>query len=157
MEGLLEFGLQEELAKALQELAQAAAIEPSELEQEFHDLFIGITRGELLPYGSWYLSGSLHGASLARLREDLHALGIEREPKQPEPEDHIAAISEVLALLIKERDARQREVFAKHLAPWASRFFDDLEKTHAARFYRAVAKVGKIFLGLESRYLGLER
>ena len=37
----------------------------------FFDLFIGLGRGELLPYGSYYLTGFLHERPLARLREDL--------------------------------------------------------------------------------------
>ena len=43
------------------------------VEREFFDLFIGLGRGELLPYGSYYLTGFLHERPLARLREDLGA------------------------------------------------------------------------------------
>ena len=42
------------------------------------NLFIGLGRGELLPYGSSYLTGFLHERPLARLRADLGPLGIER-------------------------------------------------------------------------------
>src|SRR5262249_27185862 len=58
-------------------LAHAALAEAAEkttaerVEREFFDLFIGIGRGELLPYGSYYLTGFLHERPLARLREDL--------------------------------------------------------------------------------------
>lgn len=144
------------LAQALDGLAQAAIeTERPGLEQEFHDLFIGITQGELLPYGSWYLTGYLHEAPLARLREDIQALGVERDPKRAEPEDHVAAVCEVLALLVAGGDVRQRDLFEKHLAPWGSRFFDDLAGARAAQFYRAVANLGKVFLGLEAQYFGL--
>ncbi|MEI9806344.1 MAG: molecular chaperone TorD family protein [Pseudolabrys sp.] len=41
------------------------------VEREFFNLFIGVGRGELMPYGSFYLTGFLHERPLARLREDL--------------------------------------------------------------------------------------
>ena len=53
-------------------LAEAASRTTSErVEREYFDLFIGLGRGELLPYGSYYLTGFLHERPLARLREDL--------------------------------------------------------------------------------------
>ena len=36
---------------------------PRKIEREFFDLFIGIGRGELLPYGSYYLTGFLQRAA----------------------------------------------------------------------------------------------
>ena len=49
-----EFGL----ALASLELAvQTARVE--EIENEFYTLFIGIGRGDLMPYGSWYQTGFL--------------------------------------------------------------------------------------------------
>src|SRR4029077_8015452 len=72
----------------------------AEIEREFFDLFIGVGRGELLPYASYYLTGFLNERPLARLREDLQALGIERAAGQSEPEDHAAILCEVMAGLI---------------------------------------------------------
>src|SRR5262249_25402942 len=57
---------------ALAEAAAAAHVET--IEREFFNLFIGIGRGELLPYGSYYLAGFLHERPLARLRGDLAEL-----------------------------------------------------------------------------------
>ena len=48
-----------------------AATNAERVEREYFDLFIGLGRGELLPYGSYYLTGFLHERPLARLREDL--------------------------------------------------------------------------------------
>src|SRR5260370_14040692 len=61
---------------ALSEAASGADVE--RVEREYFDLFIGLGRGELLPYGSYYLSGFLHERPLARLRAHLNRLGIER-------------------------------------------------------------------------------
>ena len=58
---------------ALGEAARRADAE--RVEREFFDLFIGLGRGELLPYGSYYLTGFLHERPLARLRADLSGSG----------------------------------------------------------------------------------
>ena len=55
-----------------------AAPTAERVEREYFNLFIGLGRGELLPYGSYYQSGFLHERPLARLREQLSRLGIER-------------------------------------------------------------------------------
>src|SRR5262249_48235222 len=83
-------------------LAQAADPASAEkIEHELFDLFIGVGRGELLPYGSYYLTGFLNERPLARLREDLRALGIERAEQLCEPEDHAAVLCEIMAGLIR--------------------------------------------------------
>ena len=51
--------------------AAAAATDDRAVSKEFFDLFIGLGRGELLPYASYYLTGFLHERPLARVREDL--------------------------------------------------------------------------------------
>ena len=120
-------------------LAQAAAAANVErVEREFFDLFIGIGRGELLPYGSYYLTGFLNERPLARLRDDLARLGIERVEGDVEPEDHAAVLCEIMAGLADGRfeapPGADRELFEKHLAPWIGRFFADLEQAQAGRF-----------------------
>src|SRR5439155_1564893 len=67
------------------------------------DLFIGLGRGELLPYGSYYLTGFLHERPLARLRAHLEKLAIERTAGQAEPEDHAAILCEIMAGLTSTR------------------------------------------------------
>ena len=73
--------------------AAAAATDDRAVSKEFFDLFIGLGRGELLPYASYYLTGFLHERPLARVREDLRALGIERAGTSREPEDHALSCS----------------------------------------------------------------
>jgi TorA maturation chaperone TorD len=143
------------LGTALARLASAAAAaEPAQLEREYHHLFIGVGRGELLPYASYYLTGFLHEKPLARLRADLRDLGIERAAGQSDPEDHIATLAEVMAGLIAGDFAvapeRQRHFFDRHLAPWAGRFFADLEAAEAASFYRPVGAVGRQLIAIEA-------
>src|SRR5579862_3558342 len=119
---------------ALAEAAAAASVE--RIEREFFDLFIGIGRGELMPYGSYYLTGFLHERPLARLREDLARLGIERAEGNYEPEDHVAILCEIMAGIIGGHfpapPGSDKALFDAHLAPWIGRFFADLERTEAA-------------------------
>jgi TorA maturation chaperone TorD len=134
--------------------AAAAAADDRAVSKEFFDLFIGLGRGDLLPYASYYLTGFLHERPLARVREDMDVLGIERAGASREPEDHIAILLEVMAGLARgdfEADfAEQARFFERHLKPWASRMFADLEMSQSAKFYRAVGRVGRVFMELES-------
>lgn len=141
-------------------LAEAAANTPVErIEREFFDLFIGLGRGELLPYGSYYLSGFLYERPLARLREDLNTLGIERTEKQMEPEDHAGILCEIMAGLVSRQfeapAGSDQKIFEKHMAPWVGRFFADLERAEAARFYRHVGTLGRLFIDIESEAFAL--
>jgi TorA maturation chaperone TorD len=137
---------------ALAEAAQRANVE--RLEREYFDLFIGLGRGELLPYGSYYLTGFLHERPLARLRAHLGKLGLERTPGQAEPEDHAAILCEIMAGLASRRfpapAGSDREFFEQHLAPWIGRFFADLEQAEAAEFYRGVGTLGRVFIEIET-------
>ncbi|MFN3969966.1 MAG: molecular chaperone [Gemmobacter sp.] len=155
------------LGLAFRQLAEAArTAEAPAVRQEFFDLFIGVGRGELLPYGSFYLTGFLNERPLADLRRDLAAMGIERAPGRHEPEDHIASLAEVMAGLALGRfdaavlgcgGAGEAGFFARHLEPWAGMFFDDLAKAPSARFYRVVAQVGRVFCDIEARAFALAR
>src|SRR3954452_8788339 len=124
------------------------------VEREYFDLFIGLGRGELLPYGSYYLTGFLHERPLARLRTDLGKLGIERAAGQAEPEDHAAILCEIMAGLASHRfeapAGADRELFEAHLAPWIGRFFADLEQAESADFYRGVGALGRLFVNIET-------
>ena len=131
----------------------AGATNAARVEREFFDLFIGIGRGELLPYGSYYLTGFLNERPLARLRDDLAQLGIERIEGEVEPEDHAAVLCEIMAGLVGGRfgtpAGAARNLFEKHLAPWMTRFFADLEQAEAAEFYRRVGTLGRVFVEIE--------
>lgn len=146
------------LAPAWAQLRLAAlGADLAALDDEFHDLFIGLGRGEVVPYGSWYLTGFMMDRPLAELRRDLAVLGFERQAEVREPEDHVCALCDVMALLAGEGAALevQRRFYAVHLAPWLELFFKDLQQARAAQFYRAVGLLGERFCAWECRYLGL--
>ena len=142
------------LGRELTALAEAARhADSAAVEREYFNLFIGVGRGELLPYASYYLTGFLHERPLAELRGDLARLGIARMKEVPEPEDHIAFLCEAMAGLLEGRFAGGPEaaaaLFARHLRPWAGRFFADLEAAEAARFYRPVGTLGRTVIEIE--------
>jgi TorA maturation chaperone TorD len=141
-------------------LAQAAdGASAEKIAREYFDLFIGVGRGELVPYGSYYLTGFLNERPLARLRDDLRVLGIERAEQLCEPEDHAAILCEIMAGLISGQFAvaveKQRQMFEKHLAPWIGRFFADLAAAEAADLYRHVGAIGCHFIGIETQAFAL--
>ena len=139
-------------------LATAAGrCSPAELAEEYHDLFIGVGRGELLPYGSWYMTGFLMEQPLARLRDELRFLGFERQEGVKEPEDHAAALCDVMAMINTGDEPASLEAqagfFDRHISPWMGRFFRDMQAASSARFYRAVGQLGEQFIEVEKRYL----
>jgi TorA maturation chaperone TorD len=141
-------------------LADAAGrADLSKIEREFFDLFIGVGRGELMPYGSYYIAGFLHERPLARLREDLATLGIERAEGQYESEDHAAILCEIMSGMAGGQfpapAGADRQLFEKHLAPWLGRFFADLERADGADFYRRVGTLGRAFMEIESEAFAL--
>lgn len=137
----------------------AATTDGAKVEREYFELFIGVGRGELLPYASFYLTGFLNERPLADLRSDLARLGIERSKNRHEPEDHIALLFEVMgdmaAGAIAVEPAAQAAFFQRHIAPWAGQFFDDLAISPSAGFYRPLAEIGRMIVDIEARAFAL--
>lgn len=142
-----------EMGRAWLQLKQAAgAAEAGALKQEFDDLFIGLTQGEVIPYGSYYQTGFLHEKPLAKLRQDLALLGLGRQQDRKEPEDHIAAECDVMRLILTAQGTPVVDAstfFSRHISPWANQFFDDLAKADSASFYRRLAHFGAVFMQSE--------
>ncbi|MDZ4096917.1 MAG: molecular chaperone TorD family protein [Paracoccaceae bacterium] len=144
------------LGRAIAVLAKLArAATPASAEREFTALFIGLGRGELLPYASYYMTGFLNEKPLAQLRHDMALHSIRRAPNVYEPEDNIASLMEMMAGLILGRFGapagldQQRDFFNRHVGPWAGHFFTDLEGAKGSVFYAPVGAVGKIFMQIE--------
>ncbi len=137
----------------------ADGADPDTVQREFFDLFIGLGRGELLPYASYYRTGFLHERPLADVRGDLARLGIERDGRASEPEDHIAILCEVMAGLIRGEFTAagldEKTFFERHIASWASRFFADLAVAKAVSFYRHVGALGSILMAIEAEAFAL--
>jgi TorA maturation chaperone TorD len=145
------------LGQAISALAAVARAKTAgAVDDEYHTLFIGLDQGELVPYASHYLKGALYDQPLAKLREDMARRGIGWDEKFKEPEDHVAALCEMMAGLIlgsfgeqAASIAEQRSFFDAHIAPWAGDFFTDLEQAEGATFYMPLARIGSQFLAIE--------
>ena len=149
-------GAEGDVGMALADVVRLAReADPARLARDYHDLFIGVGRGELIPYGSFYLTGFFNEKPLARLRAEMRRLGIERDPEVKEPEDHIAAECQIMAGLIlgdfgsgAEGDAST--FFRDHLGIWAPYFFRDLAATSVGDLYPAIGRLGVSFMAIEA-------
>ncbi|UWQ80363.1 molecular chaperone TorD family protein [Leisingera sp. S132] len=146
-----------DLGQGIATLAKLAKLtKPKAAESEYNKLFIGLGRGELLPYASYYLTGFLNEKPLAVLRQDMTARGLARAENVFEPEDNIASLMEMMAAQIVGRFGapasleEQKTFFNRHIAPWAAHFFADLEGAKNSVFYAAVGSVGRVFMDIES-------
>ncbi len=149
---------EDEMLLAMSSLGLAAqSVNRESIKDEYHKLFIGVGRGELVPYGSWYLTGYLMEQPLSALRDNLAELGIERDPQVKEPEDHIASLCEVMSILINDSAGlnTQTQFFEKHLGSWCEKFFSDLETAETASFYRSVGRFGSAFISIDKQYLNM--
>jgi TorA maturation chaperone TorD len=144
------------LGEAHAALAESARNSDADaITREYFDLFIGVGRGELLPYASYYLTGFLQERPLAQIREDMAAIGVAGADHVSEPEDHIAILCEVMAGMaagdFAADLAAEQRFFERNLKPWAARFFADLETAASARFYRNVGRLGRLFMEIEAQ------
>jgi TorA maturation chaperone TorD len=146
-----------EMGEAITTLAKMAKIsKPRSVTSEYNALFIGLGRGELLPYASYYLTGFLNEKPLANLRQDMSAQGLARSDTVFEPEDNIASLMEMMAAMIVGRFGApasleaQKTFFNRHIGPWAGLFFSDLEAAKGSVFYAPVGTVGRLFMEIEA-------
>jgi len=147
---------------AIGRLADAARLETAEsLRRAYQDLFIGLGRGEFVPYASYYLTGFLHEKPLADLRASMVRLGIARAEGVSEPEDHIAALMQMMEGLIlgafgePAALSEQKAFFQGHIGPWAAHFFKDLAATKTNAFYASVGELGGILIEVEDEAFGM--
>ncbi|WP_209595960.1 molecular chaperone TorD family protein [Ruegeria sp. HKCCSP351] len=145
-----------DLGKAVQSMARVAKVtKPAAAEREFNALFIGLGRGELLPYASFYLTGFLNEKPLAQLRNDMAVRGITRAQNVFEPEDNIASLMEMMAGMIVGRFGGpaslddQKAFWSKHIGPWATHFYSDLEAAENSVLYASVGTAGRVFMEIE--------
>jgi TorA maturation chaperone TorD len=145
-----------DLGQAIKGLARVAKVsKPSAVRSEFNALFIGLGRGELLPYASYYLTGFLNEKPLANLRATMANFGMVRADDVFEPEDNIASLMEMMAGMIVGRFGRvatlqeQNEFFNAHIGTWSTHYFTDLQAAKSSVLYASVGAVGSAFMNIE--------
>lgn len=144
------------LGEAIQGLARVAKVsKPKAVRTEFNALFIGLGRGELLPYASYYLTGFLNEKPLANLRDTMATFGMTRAADVFEPEDNIASLMEMMAGMIIGRFGRvasvqeQKQFFNAHVGTWATHYFTDLQAAKSSVLYASVGAVGVALMDIE--------
>ena len=143
------------IGKAIKILTKlASSLDLPSIRAEYVGIFIGVGRGEILPFASYYLTGFLKDKPLAKLRGDMQEIGI-AVSSGIDPEDHIATLFDIMAGLILGKFNRkfsigaQRDFFNKHLAPWVDLLMRDIEASKIAVFYAPVGTIGREFIEIE--------
>ena len=140
----------------------AKTIDNGLIRNEYVEMFIGVGRGEILPFASYYLTGFLNDKPLANLRAEMSEIGIERAQDVKEPEDHIASLFDIMSGLIRGQFGRtfsideQAKFFKKHIEPWAGLLMQDIEATKTVVFFAPVGTIGKAFLEIESTAFSMD-
>lgn len=145
-----------------QELVAATrATTEQQAADEYDALFQGVGKPDVFLYGSYYVAGFLNERPLARLRDDLAALGLGRDPAMGETEDHVAYLCEVMRYLIAGDDLgvcnleQQRRFFRAHLQPWVEQFCSAVVQHPRARLYAALATLTRVFVQVETQAFDL--
>src|SRR6266850_2443483 len=87
---------------------------------------------------------------LAGLRAELAGIGLARRNEVAEPEDHIAALCDVMRFLVTENDlADQQRFFGRWIQPIVEPLCNAIETNGQTIFYKHVARMTKAFFSLE--------
>ena len=133
------------VARAWRELARAAAAaDPAAVREEYETAFIGVGKAPVTLYVSAYSVRYTNEMPLAELRGALAALGLARRSEATEPEDHIAALCEVMRYLIAEQKAPledQKRFFERWIWPAADPLCGAIRKSGQMTFYPAAARL----------------
>jgi TorA maturation chaperone TorD len=141
------------IALAWRDLAKAAADADAEaVREEYETAFIGVGKAPITLYASAYSVRYTNEAPLAQLREELSKLRLARRSESSEPEDHIAALFEVMRHLIAEQKRsleEQKQFFERWIWPVVQPLCDAITKSELTLHYRPIAKFARAFLELE--------
>lgn len=143
-----------ELAEPWDNLKRAAAAaDPAAVREEYETAFIGTGKAPVTLYTSAYSIRFSNEVPLAQLRSELARLGLSRRAEAREPEDHIAALCDVMRHLVaKQQDLEeQHRFFHRWLAPAAEPLCVAIDRSAATDFYKHVARFANAFLSLERR------
>lgn len=133
------------IGAAWRELAEAAAAsDPEAVREEYEAAFIGVGKAPVTLYTSAYSVRYTNEAPLAELRGVLAGLGLGRRTDATEPEDHIAALLDVMRHLISEqkRDLEeQKQFFERWVWPIVHPLCSAIDKADGLIFYKRVARL----------------
>ena len=147
------------LDQAWRRLAQAAQlVDVATVKLEYDTVFVGTGKAEVTPYMAHWLPGTTgKEKQLLRLRKLLDEWGLARAESAREPEDHLAALCEVMRHLILSGGAeertldRQSELFKRYFAPGYAAFAAAARNSKQTNFYKNVAAFTETFLRIEEQ------
>ena len=135
----------------------AKSMDKELIRNEYVSVFIGVGRGEILPFASYYLTGFLNDKPLANLRNEMSRIGIARVETVKEPEDHVSSVFDIMAGLIRGEFGRtftvaeQAEFYRKHIEPWVGMLMADIEAAKTVCFMRRRAQLENYLLRLKAK------
>ena len=131
------------IGRAWRELAEAAVSADAEAVREEYDCaFVGTGKSPVTLYTCAYSVRYTNEAPLVELRRELSALGLAKREGAGEPEDHVAALCEVMRHLVSERSADlalQKHFFERWMWPTAEPLCNAIQRSELTRFYKRVA------------------
>ena len=137
-------------------IAASTAMDEDAASEEFEQLFMGVGKAAVNLHASHHLTGFMMEQPLADVRSSLAQLGFVRIEMQTMVEDHLAALTEVMRLLIVGAQdvqpaslAEQRKFFTAHLEPWFEHCCLAVSKSSSANFYAIVSGFTNSFLQVE--------
>ena len=151
------------LAGAWRNLVVAAgAADARALASEYDIVFVGTGKAEITLYASHYLGQARPEPLLVELRRELAALGLARRSVANEPEDHLAALCDVMRHLTLRNDAadtktaaaaasqqQQKRFFTEYISPWYAEFCIVVTAAASTNFYKHVAAYMRAFFDIE--------
>jgi len=134
-------------------IAACAATNENAAQDEFDALFVGVGKAPISPYLGAWLPAAVSEHPLVDLHAFLLSQGLARQQAVSEPEDHIAAVYEVMRHLILQPHASmdaQREFFRHTIWPGVPRLCAALQANEHAQLFKAVARLASAFAELEN-------
>lgn len=150
------------LAQAWVSLVSAAgAIDAEAAQTEYDSVFIGTGKAEVTLYASHYLAESMKENVLVRLRADVAAMGLQRDPVAVEYEDHFSGMCDVMRHLIffatDVAVQKQKTFFMGYLSNCYPRFCAAVIASANTNFYKHAARFAKAFLDVEAESFEIGR
>ena len=131
------------IAQAWRALAAASAAADAEaVREEYETAFVGVGKTPITLYTGAYSIAFTNEVPLVALRTELAALGLARREAVSEPEDHVAALCEVMRYLIAEKKSSleaQRDFFERWIWPTVQPLCAAILKSGATDYYKSAA------------------
>jgi TorA maturation chaperone TorD len=152
-------GKDDALGSAWAALAEASAVaDEAAVRDEYEGVFIGTGKAPVTLYTSAYTVKTAVDNPLVDIREFLLRHGLGRQAEVQEPEDHVAAVCEVMRILVAEQQASLEEqsgFFKSFVAPGGLALCDAIDAHPGTWFYKHVAKLARAFFQLEHATLDM--